>query len=258
MSPPSALRTGPRQAIGGTQEDVRRHNLATMLGHLHVCGPLRRADLTGLMGLNRSTIAGSGRRAGRRSARVREERPAGTAGRRRAAVPGRQPAVDAVQVLAVGPRRRPGVGRPGRARRRRRRRGAAAGPTAPSPAPSPPAHRRRAVAARRPGRRPARARLRRRGARVVRQADGNVRFAPNLALGGRAARRPARRRGCPHLPVRIGNDADLGALAEHRRGAARGVDDVVFIAGEEGVGCGLILGGRPISAPAGTPASSVT
>jgi predicted NBD/HSP70 family sugar kinase len=46
--------------------------------------------------------------------------------------------------------------------------------------------------------------------------------------------------------VRVGNDADLGALAEHRRGVARGVDDVVFVAGEEGVGCGLILGGRPM------------
>jgi predicted NBD/HSP70 family sugar kinase len=80
---------------------------------------------------------------------------------------------------------------------------------------------------------------------VVRQEDGNVRFAPNLGwvdvpLGDLLSER------LPHLPVRVGNDADLGALAEHRRGVARGVDDVVFIAGEEGVGCGLIFGGRPM------------
>jgi predicted NBD/HSP70 family sugar kinase/biotin operon repressor len=47
----------------------------------------------------------------------------------------------------------------------------------------------------------------------------------------------------PSVAVRIGNEAQLGALAEHRRGAARGADDVLYVAGEVGVGGGLILGG---------------
>ena len=240
MSPQSR----PRQAIGGTQEDVRRHNLATMLGHLHVAGPLRRADLTGLMGLNRSTIAALVAELAALGA-VREERPEGTqagAGRPSLVV---QPRASRVQVLAadVGVGRVSvalvGLGGVVVARRRRR-----------FDAPSPDAVVRLLTGAVRslladpaagrlvlgfgvsvPG--------------VVRQQDGNVRFAPNLGwedvpLGDLLSER------LPQLPVRVGNDADLGALAEHRRGVARGVDDVVFVAGEEGVGCGLILGGRPM------------
>ena len=102
MSPPSPTspHRRPRQAIGGTQEDVRRHNLATMLGHLHVAGPLRRADLTGLMGLNRSTIAALVAELAALGA-VREERPEGTqagAGRPSLVV---TPRASRVQVLAA-------------------------------------------------------------------------------------------------------------------------------------------------------------
>jgi predicted NBD/HSP70 family sugar kinase len=80
---------------------------------------------------------------------------------------------------------------------------------------------------------------------VIRHADGCVRFAPNLGwvdapLGEMLDRHFG------GLPVRVGNDADLGILAEHRRGVARGCDDVVFIAGEVGVGGGLIVGGVPL------------
>ncbi|MCA1982209.1 ROK family transcriptional regulator [Nocardioides nematodiphilus] len=46
------------------------------------------------------------------------------------------------------------------------------------------------------------------------------------------------------LPVHLGNDASLGALAEWRLGAGTGFDDVVYVMLGEGVGCGLILGGR--------------
>ncbi|GAB7004696.1 ROK family transcriptional regulator [Nocardioides sp. AN3] len=46
------------------------------------------------------------------------------------------------------------------------------------------------------------------------------------------------------LPVHLGNDATLGALAEWRLGAGAGVDDLVYVMLGEGVGCGLILGGR--------------
>jgi predicted NBD/HSP70 family sugar kinase len=49
----------------------------------------------------------------------------------------------------------------------------------------------------------------------------------------------------------LGNDADHGALAEHLRGVGRGVDDLVYISGEVGVGAGVIAGGRPISGASG-------
>ncbi len=52
-------------------------------------------------------------------------------------------------------------------------------------------------------------------------------------------------------PVFVANDADLGALVEHRRGAAMGCDHVLFISGEYGVGGGLIIDGKPLTGVAG-------
>nr|WP_242680483.1 ROK family protein [Nocardioides sp. IC4_145] len=78
---------------------------------------------------------------------------------------------------------------------------------------------------------------------LVRRSDGLVRLAPNLewrdvsfgsivlaALG-------------VDVPVQLANDADLGALAEHRRGAGLGIDDLIYISGNVGVGAGVITGG---------------
>ncbi|MBS2937421.1 ROK family transcriptional regulator [Nocardioides sp. J2M5] len=45
-------------------------------------------------------------------------------------------------------------------------------------------------------------------------------------------------------PVVVDNDANLGALAEVRHGAARGHQDVVYVKLASGVGSGLVLGGR--------------
>jgi predicted NBD/HSP70 family sugar kinase len=84
---------------------------------------------------------------------------------------------------------------------------------------------------------------------LVRRADGLVRFAPNLAWTDEPlAAALSERLGAPWsgLPVAAGNDADLGALGEHSRGAARGYDDFVYISGNVGVGGGLFCGGRPI------------
>ena len=47
--------------------------------------------------------------------------------------------------------------------------------------------------------------------------------------------------GCP---IHIDNDANLGALAEHLVGVARGVDDLVFVKVSSGVGAGLIIDGK--------------
>jgi predicted NBD/HSP70 family sugar kinase len=45
------------------------------------------------------------------------------------------------------------------------------------------------------------------------------------------------------LPVRVGNDANLGALAEVRAGAARGAANVVYLMLSSGIGGGLVLNG---------------
>lgn len=44
--------------------------------------------------------------------------------------------------------------------------------------------------------------------------------------------------------VHVDNDANLGALAEHRVGVAQHVDDVIFVKVSSGVGAGLILDGK--------------
>jgi predicted NBD/HSP70 family sugar kinase/lambda repressor-like predicted transcriptional regulator len=45
-------------------------------------------------------------------------------------------------------------------------------------------------------------------------------------------------------PVIVDNDANLGALAEYSWGAGRGFEDIAFVKLAEGVGAGLVLGGR--------------
>ena len=44
-------------ALGVAAEELRRHNLATVLEHLHLDGPSTRSQLTSITGLNRSTVA---------------------------------------------------------------------------------------------------------------------------------------------------------------------------------------------------------
>ncbi len=86
---------------------------------------------------------------------------------------------------------------------------------------------------------------------VVRRTDGLVSMAPNLGwrdvpLGERLGLALG-----DSVPIAVANDADLGALAEVRRGAARGADHVLFISAEVGVGGGLIVDGDPLPSVAG-------
>jgi predicted NBD/HSP70 family sugar kinase len=86
---------------------------------------------------------------------------------------------------------------------------------------------------------------------IVRRADGLVSMAPNLGwtdqpLGDRLARVLG-----DELPITVANEAELGALAEARRGAAVGADDMLYISGEVGVGGGLIIDGRSFTGAAG-------
>jgi predicted NBD/HSP70 family sugar kinase len=81
---------------------------------------------------------------------------------------------------------------------------------------------------------------------IVRRSDGLVRLAPNLGWRDVPLGQQLTNGLGVSVPVFVANDADLGVLAEHRRGVARDVDDVVYISGEVGVGAGLLLEGRPM------------
>ena len=46
------------------------------------------------------------------------------------------------------------------------------------------------------------------------------------------------------LPVAIDNDANIGAIAEHRHGSGVGTSDLIYVKVASGLGAGLLLGGR--------------
>jgi predicted NBD/HSP70 family sugar kinase/biotin operon repressor len=54
------------------------------------------------------------------------------------------------------------------------------------------------------------------------------------------------------LPVRVGNDANLGALAESTWGAGRGSSSVVYLKLATGIGAGIVIGGRLFEGAGGT------
>jgi predicted NBD/HSP70 family sugar kinase len=84
---------------------------------------------------------------------------------------------------------------------------------------------------------------------VVRRDDGRVHEAPNL--GWRDVDLGARLASVLRVPVEVANDAELGALAEHVRGMAREVEDLVWVSADYGIGGGVVSGGRPLRGTAG-------
>jgi len=78
---------------------------------------------------------------------------------------------------------------------------------------------------------------------VVEEQTGTLLRAPNLAWSGIAVADEIVDR-LPGLPVRADNEANLAALAEHWQGAARGLDDVICVFGEVGVGGGIFVDGE--------------
>ncbi len=86
---------------------------------------------------------------------------------------------------------------------------------------------------------------------IVRRTDDVVAMAPNMGwhevpLGDLLAAALGTK-----LRVMVANEADLGALAEQRRGVGRGVQEMLFVSGEVGVGGGLIVDGRPMTGASG-------
>jgi predicted NBD/HSP70 family sugar kinase len=229
-------------------EGVRQRNLARLLRLVHVEGPLSRAALTEATGLNRSTIAdlvSELARAGLVDERAPD--PSRRVGRPSPVVSvsagvlvvAAHPEVDALTIAAVGLDR-------GIAQRERidldhlltpdevavmvaeRVDTWRTGPLAGS--------RVVAVGIAVPG--------------LVRAADGLVRNAPHLHWIDAPIRDLVA--AATGLPTVVGNDASLGALAEHLYGAARGIDDVVYLnGGASGIGGGLIVHGMPVAGAGG-------
>ena len=86
---------------------------------------------------------------------------------------------------------------------------------------------------------------------TVRSRDGFVEHAPNL--NWRAVPfADLLSNALPGAPeVQVGNDADLGAVAEHQRGVAVGIDHLVYLNGSVGVGSGIIAAGSQVHGSGG-------
>jgi predicted NBD/HSP70 family sugar kinase len=240
-----------RDELGLRSETVRRANLSAIVRELHLDGPLSRSDLVARTGLTRSAIRGL---IGELVAAdlVSEERaiPLGTPGRPSplvrlnpdaAVVLALEIAVDSLAAAVVG------LGGEVFARTRvaRRRVHATVDEVAAELA---------ELAATALERHPLAAAPIGIGVTVVglvRRTDGLVAMAPNLGWRDVPLRDALARALDTTVPISIANDADLGALAEVRRGAAIGEDDVLYISGEVGVGGGVIVDGRPMIGVAG-------
>lgn len=237
------------RALGGANQDaLHRHNLSTVLRHLHERGSATRAELTAMTGLNRSTVAGlvSSLR-GRGLVSEAEPVPRGGPGRPSPVVLLRR---DQWVVLAleisVNSIAAAVVGMGGHVLSHDRVERHASDPEA-------------VVAAlealvsslldRQPQTTPLAVGVAVVG--VVRAADGWVHVAPNLGWHDVPLAALLARSLGHDVPVFVGNDADLAAVAEHLRGAAADVDDVLYLHGEVGVGGGVIAGGRPLAGVAG-------
>lgn len=78
---------------------------------------------------------------------------------------------------------------------------------------------------------------------MIRPGDGMVRFGPDLGWVDQAFGAELARRLDLGLPVLVGNEAHLGAMAEHQRGAGVGEQNLIYLHGDVGVGGGIIVGG---------------
>ncbi len=237
--------------VATRSDDVRRHNLARLLRHVHLAGATSRADLTARTGLNRSTVKALTEdlvQAGL----VREAAPVGRGGAGRPSITV-EPESDRMYVLAldVGVEHltavRMGVG--GAVLDRRELRQSATDYAV-----------RRTLSRLEKLTRELFAAAPADGlclgigvgvCGVVSADDGVVRFAPNLGWVDVPLRDMLAQRLATSVPIDLGNDGDLGAMAESLRGIARGCSDVVYVSGEVGIGGGILIGGRPLRGTGG-------
>lgn len=231
-----------------TFEAVRRANLARLVRILHLAGPQSRAQLTATTGLNRSTIADLV--AELASIGVAEELPPAPSTRagRPSPVVATHPSIMAiaanpeVDALALAAVRLAGTV----AARRRIEVDHLLTPAETVRLVAETIEQWRAYEL-------ADARLVGLGFAVpglVRGADGMVRNAPHLGWHDVPLHELAAE--ATGLPIVVGNDASLGAVAEHLFGAGRGIDNLVYLnGGASGIGGGLIVHGMPVAGASG-------
>lgn len=237
-----------------TLDDLRRNNRMRLLRRLHESGATSRSDLVAFSGLNRSTVgvlvseladvglvtevAGSAGQVGRPSLQVHPVAES-------AVVVALELRVERSIVALVG------LGGTVLARREQRhRRSDYRPPTAVRTVMSLLRH---VLAERPPGAAWVGVGISVPG--TVDHGDGRVRLAPNmgwvdvpLAQMVRAAIES--RYGTSPVVV-VGNDADLGAVAEHVRGVGAKDRNLIYLSGEVGVGGGVIIDGRPMAGAGG-------
>lgn len=78
---------------------------------------------------------------------------------------------------------------------------------------------------------------------ITHAATGVVVFAPNLAWRDVALLDRLRAQLGTTLPITVENEANMGAVAEHRVGVAAGTGNMVYVLAANGVGSGVILDG---------------
>ncbi|MGI5272369.1 ROK family transcriptional regulator [Nonomuraea sp. CA-218870] len=233
------------------QEEIRRRNVGTLLRHVHLGGSVSRTALSERMSLNRSTIMALIAEL-TAAGLVREELPPGTgrAGRPSLVV---RPEASRVYVLAfdvavdrlVAARVALGGGIVDRREAVRPRAGADLD--------------RVVEVLARLGRGLHRAAPRDSvcvgvGASycgMIRPGDGMVRFGPDMGWVDQAFGAELGRRLEIGLPVTVGNEAHLGALAEQQRGAGVGLRNLIYLHGDVGVGGGIIVGGKLLDGESG-------
>lgn len=242
---------GATRRTGVAADEVRRHNLAVVLQRLHLAGPMTRSRLASITGLSRSTMAdligelssldlveeGPGLTPsgpGRPSPMV-YTRPEG------AAVLAVELSVDSLAVATVGlgghvfDRRR--VARPREHVSPEDAVHDVVGLARPLLDALPPRHRLVGVGAGVVG--------------ITRRSDGLVHLAPNLGWREAPIGKLLSKELGTGQRVMVANEADLGALAEHRRGVRPGVRHLIYVSGEVGLGTGVIVDGEPMLGAAG-------
>jgi predicted NBD/HSP70 family sugar kinase len=241
----------PRDAVGQRSETVRRSNLSAIVRQLHLRGPLSRSELVAHTGLTRSAIRGLiGELVAGGLVTETPSAPAGTPGRPSPLVhPRPEHAIVIALEVNIDSLAAARVGFGGSVERLVRVDRPRTHVTVDEIVsdlvqladevlgPPPPDESVVGIGVAVAG--------------IVRRSDGLVRLAPNLGwrdepFGERLA--DALR---TTVPVSVANEADLGGLAEHRRGAAIGAADVVYVTGEVGVGGNVIVDGQPLVGSAG-------
>ncbi len=236
---------------GPSQEEIRRQNLGALLRQVHVHGSLSRAELTAALGLNRSTI-GALTADLAAAGLVTEELPkeTGRAGRPSLVV---RPQAQRVFVyaLVIGVDRltaaRVGLGGEVLDRRERLRgRGELTPDDVVKPLADFVAQMQRAT--------PEDAVCVGTGvavAGIVRRDDGLFRLGPTSGWVDEPLGSALHEVLATDAPIYVRNDADMGALGEHTRGAATDSENVIYLHGDVGVGGGIIAGGRPVAGHGG-------